>query len=39
MACSAVFLVMIRFGKAFRVKSREKYWRLVLENREKGMGH
>lgn len=39
MACSAVFLVMIKFGKSFRVKSREKYWRLVLENREKGMGH
>jgi hypothetical protein len=39
MACSAVFLVMIKWGKSFRIKSREKYWNLVVENSEKGMGH
>ncbi|THC93851.1 hypothetical protein EYZ11_006664 [Aspergillus tanneri] len=39
MTCSAVFLVMIRWGKMFRTRSREKYWRLVLENLEKGMSH
>ncbi|KAI9044559.1 putative MFS transporter [Aspergillus affinis] len=39
MACSAVFLVMIRWGKTFRTRSREKYWKLVEENWEKGMSH
>ncbi|KAJ5315971.1 hypothetical protein N7476_006278 [Penicillium atrosanguineum] len=39
MACAAVFLVMIKWGKAFRVRSREKYWQIVQENWEKGMGH
>jgi hypothetical protein len=40
MACAAVFLVMIKFGKGCRVRSREKYWAIVQENWEKGMmGH
>lgn len=39
MACAAVFLVMIKWGKAFRSNSREKYWNIVIENWEKGMGH
>ncbi|KAL2216310.1 MFS transporter [Thermoascus aurantiacus ATCC 26904] len=39
MACAAVFLVMIRWGKTFRARSRERYWELVVENWEKGMGH
>ncbi|KAJ5218248.1 uncharacterized protein N7498_000347 [Penicillium cinerascens] len=39
MACAAVFLVMIKYGKACRVRSREKYWQIVQENWEKGMGH
>ncbi|CAI7636315.1 unnamed protein product [Penicillium glandicola] len=39
LACSSVFLFMIKFGKTFRERSREKYWKLVQENWEKGMGH
>ncbi|CAG8007245.1 unnamed protein product [Penicillium olsonii] len=39
MACASVFLFMIKFGKTFRERSREKYWKLVQENWEKGMGH
>ncbi|KAK1140951.1 hypothetical protein N8T08_009697 [Aspergillus melleus] len=39
MTCSAIFLVMIRWGKTFRTRSREKYWKLVIENWEKGMRH
>ncbi|KAL2004918.1 hypothetical protein VTN00DRAFT_2768 [Thermoascus crustaceus] len=39
MACAAVFLVMIKWGKTFRERSRERYWELVVENWEKGMGH
>ncbi|PWY72456.1 MFS transporter [Aspergillus sclerotioniger CBS 115572] len=39
MACAAVFLVMIKWGKTFRIHSREKYWRIVEENWERGMGH
>lgn len=39
MACSAVFLVMIKWGKMFRERSREKYWNIVVANWEKGMGH
>ncbi|RJE17977.1 Mfs transporter [Aspergillus sclerotialis] len=39
MACSAVFLVMVRFGKKMRIKTREKYWNIVVDNWEKGMGH
>ncbi|KAJ5475098.1 hypothetical protein N7539_008164 [Penicillium diatomitis] len=37
MACSAVFLVMIRYGKMFRIRSREKYWEIVQGNWEKGL--
>ncbi|RAL03653.1 putative MFS transporter [Aspergillus ibericus CBS 121593] len=39
MTCAAVFLVMIKYGKTFRMHSREKYWRIVGENWERGMGH
>ncbi|KAI9373189.1 MFS general substrate transporter [Aspergillus egyptiacus] len=39
LACSAVFLPMIKWGKMFRVRSQKKYWSLVVENWEKGMGH
>ncbi|KAJ5936731.1 hypothetical protein N7466_003181 [Penicillium verhagenii] len=39
MACAAVFLVMIKYGKSCRIRSREKYWKIVQENCEKGMGH
>ncbi|EKV17447.1 MFS transporter, putative [Penicillium digitatum PHI26] len=38
MACASVFLFMIKFGKTFRERSREKYWKLVQENWENGMG-
>ncbi|KAL4811924.1 major facilitator superfamily domain-containing protein [Aspergillus spinulosporus] len=38
LACSAVFLVMVKWGKGYRVRSRERYWRVVEENWEKGMG-
>lgn len=39
LACSLVFLVMIKWGKNFRVHSQTKYWSIVAENWEKGMGH
>lgn len=39
MACSAVFLIVVRWGKAARIRSKDKYWKIVRENREKGMGH
>ncbi|KAK9364781.1 major facilitator superfamily domain-containing protein [Lipomyces kononenkoae] len=39
MACCVLFLIMIVFGKGFRVRSKEKYWALVVENLEIGMGH
>ncbi|PYH46621.1 putative serine/threonine protein kinase ENV7 [Aspergillus saccharolyticus JOP 1030-1] len=39
LACAAVFLVMIKWGKMFRERSREKYWDIVVENQTKGMGH
>ncbi|KAL4888640.1 MFS general substrate transporter [Aspergillus ambiguus] len=39
LACSAVFLFMIKYGKTFRTRTREKYWTLVVENRARGMGH
>ncbi|KAL4883693.1 MFS general substrate transporter [Aspergillus karnatakaensis] len=39
LACSAVFLIMIKWGKAFRIRSQKKYWALIEENWEKGMGH
>ncbi|KAL3449110.1 MFS transporter [Aspergillus insuetus] len=39
MACSGMFLVMTRWGKTFRTRSRDKYWEIVVENRKRGMGH
>ncbi|PYI25939.1 MFS transporter [Aspergillus indologenus CBS 114.80] len=39
LACAAVFLVMIKWGKGCRERSREKYWAIVAENQAKGMGH
>ncbi|KAL3465341.1 MFS general substrate transporter [Aspergillus heterothallicus] len=39
LACSLVFLAMVKWGKKFRVQSRTKYWSIVVENWEKGMGH
>ncbi|GAB1215282.1 hypothetical protein ATERTT37_004468 [Aspergillus terreus] len=39
MACSAVFLVMVKFGKPLRARSREKYWKLVEENVKNGINH
>ncbi|EYE95984.1 putative MFS transporter [Aspergillus ruber CBS 135680] len=39
MACSTVFLIMMKWGKKFRELSREQYWDIVVENWEKGMGH
>ncbi|OJJ46246.1 hypothetical protein ASPZODRAFT_152435 [Penicilliopsis zonata CBS 506.65] len=39
MAACAVFLVMIKWGKGFRIRSREKYWKIVAENQALGMGH
>lgn len=39
MACSAVFLAMVKWGKMLRMRTREKYWDIVVENRERGMGH
>ncbi|KAJ5780832.1 hypothetical protein N7457_005992 [Penicillium paradoxum] len=39
MTCASVFLFIIKFGKTFRERSREKYWKIVQENWEKGMGH
>ncbi|KAF9883789.1 hypothetical protein FE257_002773 [Aspergillus nanangensis] len=39
MACSGIFFLMTRFGKKFRTHTREKYWNIVIENRERGMGH
>lgn len=39
LACAAVFLVMIHWGKTFRTHTREKYWDIVNENWKRGMGH
>ncbi|GFF73772.1 hypothetical protein IFM60648_04022 [Aspergillus lentulus] len=39
MGISAVFLVMIKWGKTFRARSRDKYWSIVRENQARGMGH
>ncbi|KAJ5899854.1 hypothetical protein N7495_004598 [Penicillium taxi] len=39
LACALVFLIMIKYGKSFRVRSREKYWQIVQENNARGMGH
>lgn len=29
----------MKWGKSFREHSRERYWNIVIENWEKGMGH
>ncbi|KAL6239350.1 hypothetical protein BDW75DRAFT_250861 [Aspergillus navahoensis] len=41
LACSAFFLVMVKWGKGCRVRSRERYWEVVKGNWERGMsgGH
>ncbi|KAL5337845.1 kinase-like domain-containing protein [Aspergillus crustosus] len=39
LACSSVFLVMVKWGKSFRARSQRRYWALIEENWEKGMGH
>ncbi|KAH8803654.1 putative MFS transporter [Xylogone sp. PMI_703] len=39
LAASSVFLVMIKYGKTFRIKSQQKYWRLVRKNLETGVAH
>jgi hypothetical protein len=39
MACVSAFMLMIFFGKEFRQRSQERYWKLVMENWEMGMGH
>lgn len=39
MACASTFLIMIKFGKGFRIRSRERYWKIVQENRQRGMIH
>lgn len=39
LAASAVAHVMAAWGKTCRVRSRERYWGVVRENRERGMGH
>ncbi|CAH0036979.1 unnamed protein product [Clonostachys rhizophaga] len=36
MAASSVFLVMIKYGKLFRVKSASKYWKLVDDDIARG---
>ncbi|ETN43749.1 uncharacterized protein HMPREF1541_02908 [Cyphellophora europaea CBS 101466] len=35
MAASSVFLIMIKFGKGFRVKSAARYWSLVSQDQAK----
>lgn len=39
LAASSVFLVLVWKGKELREKSRERYWRLVRKNLEKGTLH
>ncbi|KAF9894276.1 hypothetical protein FE257_007779 [Aspergillus nanangensis] len=39
LACAAVFLAMVKWGKMFRTRSKDKYWSIVAENRARGMGH
>lgn len=39
MACASVFLVMVKYGKTCRERSRERYWKMVQQNWEKGMVH
>ena len=39
LAVVAVFLVLIKYGKSMREKSRVRYWQLVKENMENGVSH
>ncbi|OKL60902.1 hypothetical protein UA08_03121 [Talaromyces atroroseus] len=39
MACSAFFLVMVKYGKTLRLRSREKYWDIVASNAAHGIHH
>jgi hypothetical protein len=39
MAAAAVFLIMIKWGKMFRERSRTAYWKLVRYNLEAGIAH
>ncbi|KAH6680435.1 putative MFS transporter [Halenospora varia] len=39
MAACVVFLIMIKWGKGFRIRSKAKYWALVRESKEKGVAH
>ena len=39
MACSLVFLVMVKWGKGFRENSRVRYWRYVAEGRALSLAH
>lgn len=37
LAASSVFLIMIKFGKGLRVRSAEKYWRMVSADKTKAL--
>ncbi|KAJ5814800.1 MFS transporter [Penicillium riverlandense] len=37
MACASLYLVMIKFGKRCRIRSRERYWKLLAKNKEQGV--
>lgn len=37
MAACAVFLIMVKWGKGFRAKSKAEYWALVRDGRENGV--
>jgi hypothetical protein len=39
LAASSAFLVMIKLGKGFRVRSKTQYWGLVRKNIENGVAH
>lgn len=39
MAACAVFLVMVKWGKDFRIRSKAEYWALVQDGKEKGVAH
>lgn len=39
LACSLTFLIMVKWGKGFRMRSARRYWTLVNEGLEKGMLH
>jgi hypothetical protein len=39
MAAASAFLIMIKWGKAFRTRSSHAYWRMVQKNIDRGMMH